>query len=321
MSRADIDLKPGPSQPPPHRSGAGRIVHFVGILGRVFVGAGLLLLFYTAYLLWGTGVYTSQEQERATRALESNPLVAEEDIVDGKIPPAKPPQQLPLGSPLWTIKMPKLGVQTVVVEGVGREELKKGPGHFPTCGEVPEGTECVSQAVYPGEKGNVALSGHRTTYGAPFFNLQQLERGDVVDLVSGRARYRYRVREQKIVDDTEFGVVEQHGRDELTLTTCHPRFSAAQRLIIHADYEGASLVGSRGTGGGSGGGLQPGAQPIVAPDVLILASVAIASALGALGLSKRYRAWAVYFSLGIAGAAGLWVGVFPRVIALMPANY
>lgn len=316
-----VGLESRPAASSPRRSGAGRIVHIVGILGRIFVGAGLLLLFYTGYLLWGTGLYTSQEQEAATRAVSSDPLVASEDIVDGRIPAARPERPLAPGSPLWTIKVPKIGLQTVVVQGVGREELKKGPGHFPTCTEIGGTTDCVREASYPGEEGNVAISGHRTTYGAPFFNVQQLERGDVIDIESGPARYRYRVREQVIVDPVSgFAVVEQHGRAELTLTTCHPRFSAAQRLIIHADYEGSSLISSGSAAGETGAG-QATSTPVVAPDVLILASVAVASALGALGLSKHYRRWAVYFALGIGGAAGLWVGAFPRLLALMPANY
>lgn len=318
MSHTGLEVRS--EAPRPQRSGTGRIVRIVGILGRIFVGAGLVLLFYTAYLLWGTGLYTSQEQQAATREVEANPLVAQEDVSAGDIPPAKPAEPLPLGSPLWTLEIPKIGVETVVVQGVGREELKKGPGHFPSCAEAPGTRDCVQEASYPGEPGNVALSGHRTTYGAPFFNLQQLEQGDVIDIVSGPARYRYRVREQLIVDPVGgFSVVEQHGRDELTLTTCHPRFSAAQRLIVHADYEGASLLA--GGGATPSGEVPAGAQPIVAPEVLILASVALASALGALGLSKRYRRWAVYLSLGLAGAAGLWVGVFPRILAMMPANY
>jgi sortase A len=312
------------SRPPRHptRSGAARVVRVIGIVGRLFVIAGLLLLFFTGYLLWGTGVYTHRQQAQNKKAIAADPLVTERQLAaGGKIPPAKPARPLPLGSPLFTIKIPKIGLETVVVEGVGREQLKKGPGHFPNCSEVPKGedTDCVQNAVYPGENGNVAISGHRTTYGAPFFNLQQLGVGDVVDIVSGRARYRYRVREQKVVDPTTgYNVVEQHGRNELTLTTCNPRFSAAQRLIISADYQGASLVSSNQPGGP---GSKQTAKPAIATNVLVLAAISVATALGAVALSKRYKIWALYAMLVIAGSAGLWVGVFPRVLALMPANY
>jgi sortase A len=307
----------------PRRRGTHRIVRAIGILGRIFVGAGLILLFYTAYLLWGTGVYTKQEQQRAATELARNPIVKEEHLTGGNIPPARPAGSARLGDPLFTLKIPKIGLETIVVQGVGKEELKKGPGHFPDCNERPGTSECVPDAKWPGEGGNVPISGHRTTYGAPFFRLNELEKGDVIDFVSGRARYRYKVRETKIVDPiTGFREVEQHGRDEVTLTTCHPRFTAAQRMVIHGDYMGASLVSAPATPGTKAGEeVREPRQTVVPNDVLVLASISGATALGALGLSKRYRMTAVYISLVIVGAAGLWIGIFPRVLSLMPANY
>ncbi|MGH2759290.1 MAG: sortase [Actinomycetota bacterium] len=305
----------------PQRRATARLVRYIGIFGRVFVGAGLVLLFFTGYLLWGTGVYTKQAQKDAAQALEANPIVTEQKLSKGNIPPARPPRPLKLGEPLFTIKIPKIGLENTVVEGVDQESLRKGVGHFPGCDDGSS-SACLGDTKYPGESGNVALSGHRTTYGAPFFRVNELSKGDTIDIVSGRARYRYRVREQKVVDPiTGFSTVEQHGRDELTLTTCHPRFSAAQRLIISADYEGASLVSAAPRPAPSAPIPRSDPQAVVPPDVLLLASIALASALGALGLSKRYRNVAAYITLGIAGAAGLWVGVFPRVLALMPANY
>jgi sortase A len=304
---------------PRRRSRADLIVRVIGVLGRVFVAAGLLLLFFTAYLLWGTGVYTKQQQNHARQQLASNPTVSESDVASGgKLPVARPKKDPDLGAPLFSLKIPKIGLDTVVVYGVGREELKKGPGLFPGCDKVRD--ECVQESKYPGEKGNVAISGHRTTYGAPFYRLGDLKKGDTIDFVSGRVRYRYKVREQKIVDPVAgFGTVEQHGRDELTLTTCHPRFSAAQRMIIHANYEGASRVAA--SPGGSGGPAGGAAEPIIPADVLILASIALGSALASLGLSKRYRTAAAFIALTLVGASGLWIAAFPRVVALMPANY
>jgi sortase A len=317
--RATDDVRPIPVRP--QRRGAHRIVRTIGILGRVFVGAGMILLFYTAYLLWGTGVYTKQEQKRAADTLARNPIVEQENLSKGNIPPAKP-ASTKLGEPLFTLKVPKIGLETVVVQGIGREELKKGPGHFPNCGEGGAAGECVTDAKYPGENGNVAISGHRTTYGAPFFRLNELEKGDVIDFISGRARYRYRVREQRIVDPVSgFATVEQHGKDEVTLTTCHPRFSAAQRLVVQGDYLGASIISAPTPAGGTGDVPSTAKRPVIPSDVLVLGSIAAASALAALGLSKRHQLKALYIAIVIAGAAGLWVGVFPRVLALMPANY
>jgi sortase A len=304
--------------PPRRRNRVDTVVGVIGVIGRIFVVAGVMLLFFTAYLLWGTGVYTKQQQSHFKAQIGANPIVSDKAIAEGKIPAARPTKAPKLGDPLFSIKVPKIGLDTIVVEGVGVDELKKGPGLFPDCA-TKETSECVSGAKYPGENGNVAISGHRTTYGAPFFRLNELKKGDVIDFVSGRARYRYRVREQKIVDPVGgFQEVEQAGRTELTLTSCHPRFSAAQRLVIKANFEGSSLVAA----GPSGQGPQRSAAPPVIPtDVIVLGSVAIASALASLGLSKRYRWTAAYVALGIVGAAGLWVGVFPRVLSLMPENF
>ncbi len=297
------------------------LARLIGLFGRLFVAAGLVLLLFTAYLLWGTGVYTKQAQRDAARTVEAKPLVSEERLSQGTIPPARPDRPVKNGDPLFTINIAKIGLENVVVQGVDQESLRKGVGHFPECAGGRDSVDCLDDTRYPGEGGNVALSGHRTTYGAPFFRLNELAEGDTIDIVSGRARYRYRVRSQEVVDPVAgFSNVEQHGRDELTLTTCHPRFSAAQRLVIHADYAGASLV-SPAPSVASRAPSAPTPQPVVPADVVILAAVALASALGSLGLSRRYRGAAGLLTLGLGGAAALWVGVFPRVLSLLPTNF
>ena len=305
---------------PRRRSRVDVVVNAIGVLGRLFVVAGVLLLFFTAYLLWGTGVYTKQQQTHFEGQLGSNPIVSDDRLQKpGEIPPARPSKPVALGEPLFSIRIPKIGLDTIVVNGVRVDDLKKGPGLFPPCKPGENSDTCVNDAKYPGEDGNVAISGHRTTYGAPFFRVNELKKGDVIDMVSGRARYRYKVREQKIVlPGPGFSEVEQAGKAELTLTSCHPRFSAAQRLIIKADFAGSSLVAPDGTGKGPTRAKPP---PVIPADVLILGSIALTCALASLGLSKRYRWTAAYIALGIVGASGLWVGVFPRVLALMPENF
>lgn len=308
--------------PPRRRSRIDTVVGVIGVIGRIFVVAGVVLLFFTAYLLWGTGVYTKHQQNQLEKTIAANPLVGDDDLKPGqRIPPARPQAEPKLGDPLFSIKVPRIGLDTIVVNGVRVDDLKKGPGMFPGCKPGEDSDECVQGAKYPGENGNVAISGHRTTYGAPFFRVNELKKGDVIDLVAGRARYRYRVREQKIADPVG-GFKEVLQTDppvaELTLTSCHPRFSAAQRMIIKADFEGSSLVAA---GPSSDGPTRPDAPPVIPTDVIILGSIAIASGLASLGLSKRYRWTAAYIALAIVGAAGLWVGVFPRVLSLMPENF
>jgi sortase A len=321
-----MSVPPATSRPPDRpfaprrRSRVDTVVGVIGVIGRIFVVAGVVLLFFTAYLLWGTGVYTKHQQNQFEKTIAANPLVGDDDLTPGKsIPDARPDKEPKLGDPLFSIKVPKIGLDTIVVNGVRVDDLKKGPGLFPGCKEGEDSDECVKGAKYPGENGNVAISGHRTTYGAPFFRVNELKKGDVIDLVAGRARYRYRVREQKILDPvTGFNEVLQGPRSELTLTSCHPRFSAAQRLIIKADFEGSSLVA---VGPSRSGPTRSGAPPVIPTDVIILGSIALASALASLGLSKKYQWTAAFTALGIVAAAGLWVGVFPRVLSLLPENF
>lgn len=114
-----------------------------------------------------------------------------------------------------------------VVGGVGLDDLRQGPGHYPRSAE-------------PGEAGNFAVAGHRTTYGGPFFHLDDLRPGDEVHVTDrdGR-RHTYRVRDQRVVSPADTWVVDPEplGRDRptLTLTTCHPRFSARERLVVWAE--------------------------------------------------------------------------------------
>ena len=115
----------------------------------------------------------------------------------------------------------------LIVEGVNAESLSEGPGHYP-------GT------AYPGEQGNFAVAGHRTTAGAPFYDLETLETGDEVHVTDRNGvRWVYEVVEQRIVDPSENYVLGQDpigtGAPVLTLTTCHPRWSNRERLIVFAE--------------------------------------------------------------------------------------
>ena len=115
----------------------------------------------------------------------------------------------------------------VVVEGVTYDDLTRGPGHYP-------------HSAQPGEEGNVAVAGHRTTYGSPFFHLDAVSEGDRIEVTDREGQvHRYEVREQRVVQPSDTWVVEDDpldtGEPTLTLTTCHPRFSAAERLIVFAE--------------------------------------------------------------------------------------
>ena len=137
-------------------------------------------------------------------------------------PPQRVIRRQPLkGDSIARIEIPAIGVDEYVVEGTDLESLRKGPGHYP---ETP----------LPGEPGTTAIAGHRTTYGAPFRNIDELGRGEriVVDMPDGR--FVYRVEESKIVDDQDLSVLQPVGYRRLMLSACHPLYSAAQRIIVYA---------------------------------------------------------------------------------------
>jgi LPXTG-site transpeptidase (sortase) family protein len=124
-----------------------------------------------------------------------------------------------------SIRIPSIDLDQVVVEGIGREDLKLGPGHYPGTAQ-------------PGYAGNVVISGHRTTYTHPFYDLDLLEPGDVIFVDTPRGSYRYVVRTSFVVDPSDLSPLAATESAVLTLTTCTPKNSADQRLILVADLDG-----------------------------------------------------------------------------------
>jgi sortase A len=181
----------------------------------------LLVLVISAIGLLGYPVYTNFEQgriqDRKTNQLASPELKRNYEN-----------RQLKVGDALTRIKIPKLGVDVVVVEGTTPAALKAGAGHY-------RGTPL------PCETGNVAIAGHRTTYGKPFAQLDRLAPGDQIILETPVGACTYEVSDRGgspnpfVVSPDNIGIVANTpGERNLTLTTCHPKGSAKQRLIIRA---------------------------------------------------------------------------------------
>ena len=138
------------------------------------------------------------------------------------------------GSALARLEIPAIDVNDIVVAGIGVSELKKGPGHFP---DTP----------LPGQLGNAAIAGHRTTYGAPFFDVDQLVVGNEVIVTTLEGRYVYEVSAQKIVDPSAYEVVATSDptRATLTLVSCDPKWTARNRIIVTAvlDTQRSGAIG------------------------------------------------------------------------------
>jgi sortase A len=126
-----------------------------------------------------------------------------------------------VGDPLTRLEIPRLDVDVIVVEGTSLSALRAGAGHYP---ETP----------LPGQHGNVAIAGHRTTYGKPFNRMDELVPGDKVILTTPLGRYTYEITQRPwVVDDADWSPVEDYPAqgDFLTLTSCHPEGSAAYRIV------------------------------------------------------------------------------------------
>jgi sortase A len=181
-------------------------------LASVLMVSGVLLIGdAAATLLWQEPVSAFMAERQQSKL--------EQALVD---PPQRVLEKKPLpGDAIGRIELPAIGVEDYVVEGTDTGNLRKGPGHYP---ETP----------LPGERGTSAIAGHRTTYGAPFRDIDDLSRGNVIRLDMPYGRYVYRVERTKIVDDSDFSVLRKVPYDRLVLSACHPLYSAAQRVITFA---------------------------------------------------------------------------------------
>ncbi|HET9061330.1 MAG TPA: sortase [Acidimicrobiales bacterium] len=248
----------------------------VAELGYALVTAGVVLLAFVAYDLWGTSLSESHAQavlarqfhaalaapghlvQPARRVLtgglkskttgSDSPTVGSHSPTVGSHSPTVGSQAgralvatgtlpvPPSGVALDRIVIPAIGVDRYVVQGVAEADLQMGPGHYP-------GTPM------PGQRGNVGIAGHRTTFGAPFFELGQLVNGDMVYITDTTGwTWGYRVERLFSVAPTDVAVLAPSPHAELTLTTCTPPFEATQRLVVRAELAGGAPPGTAVTG-------------------------------------------------------------------------
>jgi sortase A len=245
---------------------------WVGGLGRVLIAIGLLMFGFVAYQLWGTGIETARAQnsleDEFTELLADAPppstteattvdTVADATVPDASVPEESAPvesvpeesvpeesvpvttQPVPLsieeGDPIARLEIPAIGVDSIVVAGVEKSDLKRGPGHYP---ETP----------MPGQLGNAAIAGHRTTYGQPFFDVDKLQAGDEMIVTTPTGRYVYRVTGQQIVTPSDYQVVTTSDPTvaTLTLTSCHPKWTARDRIVITGQLDTEDSAGPVG---------------------------------------------------------------------------
>ena len=211
-------------------------------IGKLLISLGFGVLLFVLWTLYGTGIYTSQQQNKLSDEFASLPELEPTAPATAADPYRGPPKGYDPGpgDPVFRIEIPAIDLNGekgyVVVQGVGEADLQKGPGHYPSCGPGFERPFCTEfPESWPGEKGRVVISGHRTTYKAPFLHVDELTRGDRILVDTKWGDFTYEVTEQESVlpDDPNI-VIEENDDAELVLTTCDPPYSASRRLITYA---------------------------------------------------------------------------------------
>ncbi|TKJ30643.1 class E sortase [Blastococcus sp. CCUG 61487] len=245
-------------------------------LGQTLITIGLVALLFVVYQLWVTDLLAARAQDQLAEQIQEqwsdSPTVAAPpaDPVPAPDPtvgaPAAPPAHTPaaidvgVGDPFAILHIPRLSADysRVIVEGASEVQLEQGPGHY-------------LDTAMPGEQGNFAVAGHRVGRGSPFLDLDRMQPGDPVVVETADSWFVYRVLGdpatgdfgadpsgipgRQIVRPSQVDVIAPTpGGGEpsgayLTLTTCHPKYSAQQRLIIHARLDGAPLSKAENPGG------------------------------------------------------------------------
>lgn len=265
-----------------------RTASIIGGLGRTLISLGLIVIMFAVFQLYGTGILEAQAQEALDTEFDNRLAQLEEaglvdtsevadrsdgedaarpptdsDVINNAIavafapvlgeregpdftvtsldPEALSDEEIALLTPrqgevLGSIEIPDIGLERQIVEGIRRDDLRKGPGHYP-------------DSPLPGQPGNVAIAGHRSTYGEPFRDLHLLEPGDLIKVTTFQGDSYYQVMAQTNEDGEEVGhfvvnpsqteVLDDFGDNRLTLTACHPYRSARQRIIVTAELVSA----------------------------------------------------------------------------------
>jgi sortase A len=142
------------------------------------------------------------------------------------------------------IQIPKVHIDQYVVEGTKLRDLAKGPGHY-------------TGTPLSGQQGNVAIAGHRETHGSPFERLDELKVGDQIFVTTKTGRYLYTVSGWRVVPPSDVSVLRDFGDNRLTLTTCTPKYTSLNRLIIVAKPSAPAQAKARSA---SGAAIQPAAK-------------------------------------------------------------
>jgi sortase A len=310
------------NEPGPGGGGAARgsptgvarlpIYRLFASVGGLLIVLGALTVLFVAFQLLGTNWAAARSQQALRRQIAHNLAQRSARAAGGPGSSALTLADPIPGGAVAILRIPRLHVDKVIVEGTSTADLMKGPGHYP-------GTPL------PGEAGNAAIAGHRTTYGAPFFHLDQLRPGDDIVAVTTGGTFDYRVSSKpRAVSPTDTGVLDPTPDSRLTLTTCTPAYSAAQRLIVVAELDPgepplptpparARKVQLAGSSVALSGDVH------AWPSALLWAMVVLAAGWAAREWGRRWRRLPVY-AIAAPFMVVFLFACFENVNRLLPAN-
>lgn len=216
-----------------------RMVTVAGVAGELVLTAGVLVLLYVVYVLWGTGIHTDRAQdELRADTLEAWGNPGGSDTEDEDEDPDDTEDDMPLvelgeidiGDGYGFLRIPRFGDnwEWVVVEGTELSDLSRGPGHY-------------SDTAQAGELGNFSIAGHRSGHGQPFIDMDKIQVGDIVEIETMDSTWTYTIDQPPtIVQPTDTWVVDpvpgageaQPNERRITLTTCHPRYGSSERMYV-----------------------------------------------------------------------------------------
>lgn len=356
---------------------------FLGGVGRVMIAAGVLILLFVCFQLWGTGYQTDRAQARLDQEFRdqlsatnpggnpgSTPTVTSPGAVPTTAAPdttgttasststsqprttttRRPGDPPPKGDPsdprvaqaaalvyrpgqaIGRIRIPKIGSDFVIVEGVDLSLLGEGPGHFPST-------------PLPGQAGNAAIAGHRVTYKAPFNRIDELSPGDQISVETVQGTFTYEVLPHAgpaganqawyLVSPDDLSILEDRGDNRLTLMACHPKYDLSQRIVVQARLvdnpapsspiaSGPEYLQSEGNGLDRNGAVR--AEVLVGgdPAARLPAVLFSLAALAAFGLAwyvgRRWKRWPSYLIAAPFIAVFLWFA-FEYINRSLPGAY
>ena len=312
------------------------------------IRAGVVILLFVVYQLWGTGIHTTQAQNDLGRQFKQAQIDAgqgdgstdntadtlPDDTTPATIAPPTPGANdlaAPVpGQAIGQFTIPRIGADFYMVEGTDLKWLKEGPGHF-------------TGTPLPGQAGNAAVAGHRTTYKAPFNRIDELQPGDKITIVTLQGTFTYEVIPQdptspggppsghRIVTPKAVEILANKGDNRLTLMACNPKYSAQQRIVVEAKLVGNPAATTEQASGPinvgqdalAGEGLAGGDTTARIPTLLWM-GLTLAIWFAAWYLSKRrlHRWWRVVpYVVALPFFTVALYATFENITRLLPGAY